>query len=53
MVKRYINKRFGEQCDSFEPGCPLCFAWLCYYYLFEDDKIIWEDEQWKLKELVE
>ena len=57
QVKNHIKKHFGEQCKSFDFGCPSCQAWLSYYYLFEMgyDKLKFDNKtaRWYLESVEE
>lgn len=52
MVSKYIQKHYGRGCEEFDEICGECMAWLCYYYLFDIDKLEWdtEEQRWKIKE---
>lgn len=36
LIHAWISKNWGERCPDYEKGCPLCKAWECFDYLFEE-----------------
>ena len=54
IIKWWVRKHYGEECETFMADCPTCNAWLGYYYLFEYDNeeiVGWDNKRrrWHLK----
>jgi len=39
LVKQAMTAHWGERCDGYEQGCPVCDAWREYDNLVTDNKI--------------
>ena len=37
-MKEKVIGVYGPRCKSFWLSCPECVAWMCYDYLFENDR---------------
>lgn len=38
LVHIWIEKNWGKRCPDYEKECPLCKAWDCFDYLFQEEK---------------
>lgn len=36
MTQQFIEKWFGERCESFDGGCCVCKKWKAFDFLFEN-----------------